>query len=112
MRKNHKIAKAVSQAVIEYLTSKNAVGSLDLIIEYLQKALGSKKAIVYTPRKLRSSEKERIKGIVGKLVGFKVKNFTFQTDEALIDGFKVVVEDKVWDFSLSGQLKTLMKDSL
>lgn len=109
MIKKQRIAKAVAEAAIEYMTKKGAKDALELVVALLQKELSKDSARIFVPRDLRATEKLKIKKLVENLAGSEIKNFSFQKDTTLLDGLKISLNDKVWDFSLSGRLKNLQE---
>ena len=68
------------------------------------------KVIVYSPRELSSEERENLSK---QLLESKEKlssEVEFVVDESLIDGLKIVYNDKMLDLSLESQIKSLKED--
>lgn len=107
MKKDQKIARNIAQTVIQVLEKRKYEGALVFVIEELQRHLRVSNASIYSPRDLKKKEKEKIKMFIEKLTSIRVSDYFFERDEKLIDGIKIVIGDKVWDFSLSRQLKEL-----
>lgn len=66
------------------------------------------KIIVYSPRKLSSEEKEKLKRQIDVPEGESIIDFA--VDESLIDGLKIIYNDKMLDLSLDSQIKSLRED--
>lgn len=107
--KKDKIAREISQKIIEVLKKKNNEGVLPLVIDYLKKYSLSDIAFVYTPRKLTRNEYKRIEKLILKLAGIKPEKISVTIDEDLIDGLKISYKDKIWDMTTLAQLLKLSK---
>ncbi len=102
-----KLAKEIAKVIIDYLDKKGAANALPTVIEILQKRGRENSVYVYTPRELKKNERLNLEIMFKKLTDTDVVNFSFIKDESLLDGVKIMYKDKIWDFSLAGQLRKL-----
>jgi F0F1-type ATP synthase, delta subunit (mitochondrial oligomycin sensitivity protein) len=66
-----------------------------------------KKTQVYSPRVLNSEEKNKVSKLIFESTGEAKSDVSFYVDESLIDGLKIIYNDKMLDLSLEGQIKSL-----
>jgi F0F1-type ATP synthase delta subunit len=104
-----KMAIQIATGVVDFLKKIKKEETLGSVIEILQKEKQSKKALVYAPVDLKVADKKKISMMVARLTGEKIESFVFHKDESLIDGLKVFYKDRLWDFSVSSQIKKLEK---
>ncbi|OGM20532.1 hypothetical protein A2714_04040 [Candidatus Woesebacteria bacterium RIFCSPHIGHO2_01_FULL_38_9] len=105
--KEKKIAKEVAEVVIDYLEKNGVASALPMVLDLLRKKSAQNSVYIYTPRELKKDERLSLKKMFTKLTDTNVDKFSFVKDESLLDGVKIMYKDRVWDFSLSGQLKSL-----
>ena len=72
--------------------------------------LGIAEGIIYSTTIMDKKEIERIETAIAKKIGQKVE-LTNKIDESLIGGFKVAINDFVFDYSLKNKLE-LLKNNL
>ena len=72
--------------------------------------LGIAEGIIYSTTMMDKKEIERIETAIAKKIGQKVE-LTNKIDESLIGGFKVAINDFVFDYSLKNKLE-LLKNNL
>lgn len=108
MSVNKKIVNAVSGAIVEYLKQNNLEDQLHYIAEKLKQESESSTLHVYVPKKLSINEKEKMLKLCMNLKDVKTTNILYHVQPSLLDGVKIIYNDKVWDYSLSNKLSGLV----
>jgi F0F1-type ATP synthase delta subunit len=107
MKKDTKIADVIAGVVVDYLTKKKALDLIPTVIDSLKKVSSQYCAYIYVPRELSNKEKEKAKKLIANLTGGEANVFSFKVDTSLLDGMKIIYNDRVWDYSLSGQIRNI-----
>jgi F0F1-type ATP synthase delta subunit len=105
---NSKIAKEIADGVIEYLNKKGKITLLSEVIKNLKETEFSKDAFIFSPIALNQKETEKAKKLVYKLSNEQPGKVNVIVDESLIDGLKIVYKDNQWDFSVAGEISSLI----
>ena len=101
--------KEIADGILAFLRKNNLEEALPMVIDYLKSSSKENAAYVYSPRKLDGSEKANAEKLIKKLTGESQKQIHFYEDKKLIDGLKINYQDKLWDFSVKGQINELKK---
>jgi len=109
MDSDKKIAEQIVSGVINFLKKRKKDYLITSVISELHKFESTKRAVVFAPTNLKESEKKNVLSVISKLTGEKIESVDFRLDESLIDGLKIIYDDRLWDFSLSSQLKNITK---
>jgi|GEM_PF-846815 len=103
----------LSSKVTNFLLVLQKNGRLDLFETVLQELvyesderLGRDKAQVVSASELEDAERKKLKAGMEKMIGKKLE-LDFQTDAELLGGFVVQTKNKIFDYSVKGQLERL-----
>jgi F0F1-type ATP synthase delta subunit len=104
-----KTTKEIADGILEFLKKNNLESELPQLIEYLEGSSAKDDAYVYAPRNLNASEKKDLQKLFVNLTGETPHKIVFYEDKTLIDGLKIMYKDKMWDFSVKGQIDKIAK---
>lgn len=76
-------------------------------VEKAEQALGAAPVTVTTPGKLGKNQRRRIEGYLKKVAGVMPEDIRYQRDETLIGGMTVRIGDRVFDGSVTAQLRRM-----
>jgi F0F1-type ATP synthase delta subunit len=107
--KKSKVVKEIAGVILDYLKKHKMEDMLPEVISYLKEREKSDIATVYSARELTSDEKLKVKGLFEKLINQIPERINYSKDETLIDGLLISYKDKLWDFSIAGQIKEINK---
>ena len=84
---------------------------LSKFLKLVNKEKGIIEGEVYTTIVLQSTQLEKIEQGLSKKIGKEVKLRPI-LDKEIVGGIKVVLEEKIWDYTLSNQIKELAKEMI
>lgn len=99
------VVEQIAEGIFDYLKKKNKLYLMSAVSDALVNT-DKRELRVYLPRALNSQEKMRVSKLLGELTGSKTA-IEFIVDKEIIDGYKIVFGDVVWDGSLSSRLSGL-----
>jgi F0F1-type ATP synthase delta subunit len=101
-------AENIAKGVLSYLKRNGREYLLEGIIERLQSQLPYyEKAVVLTARELSEAEKYKAKELASKFIKKKEFEVSYEVDESILDGMKIIWGDESWDISLASQIRGL-----
>ncbi len=107
--KNSKTIKEIAEGILVFLKNNNLEESLPDLISYLRDKDDQNIVNIYSAKDLSVKEKLNAQKFVKNLIGDTPKQILFSKDETLIDGLKISYKDKMWDFSIRGQVSKLIR---
>ena len=105
MSSDQVITKQIAEGIFDYLKKKNKLYLLGSVSDAVAD-IDRRELKVYFPRQLNSKEKSKVSKLLEGLISSKAK-IEFIVDTEIIDGYKIVFGDVVWDGSLSSRLDKL-----
>jgi F0F1-type ATP synthase delta subunit len=100
-----KIIDGLVEGILAYLKSKRQEYLLDDLARKIQQvSKASHIAKVYAPVEFNKEQKLQTQKLIVKLTKDDQLSIDYVVDRKLIDGLKIVYNDKVWDFSLATQI--------
>jgi F0F1-type ATP synthase delta subunit len=110
MGKNEERAKVIAQGLLSFLKKNKEEHLLGLVVEKLGSKLSKlSKVVVVSPAELNPTQRKKAVLLIKKLTKLESFDVEYLVDEKLIDGLVIKSEGRVWDLSLSGQLKEFSK---
>lgn len=107
MDKQNKV-DIIIKGFLSFLKKENCLELLPQILSRLTTLSTIDRIKVVSPIELDALKREKIQKLIKKLTGLKNFEVNYETDESIIDGIKIMYQDKMWDMSLSTQIKKIV----
>lgn len=108
----NKISKNIL-IIIKLLTEKRKLYMLNNILKktiwYCNEKLKIVEGIAYTTIKLTSSQIKKMEKKLSKITSKKIVIINL-IDNFIVGGIKVVIEDKIWDYSIVSKIENMKRD--
>lgn len=104
--------QTIIEGIIKYLTKSNSLNDKNEIIQSLTQQAKNKKQIkIFSAISLDNNQKEKINSILLQKYP-DIKNISYEIDNQLIAGLKIIINDNLIDYSFLGKLNQIQGEMI